>query len=52
MSAEQNIADAMNRWAKDGLDMMGGADGVGLNRLLDDYFLLEDGDPPLPGCKR
>ena len=38
MSAAQRIASALNQWEQDGRDMMGGADGDALDRLLGDYF--------------
>ena len=37
----KNIAAALNAWTREGLDMLGGADGEALGKLLDDYM----GDP-------
>jgi len=52
MSAAKRIASTLNKWARDGLESMDGADSEALNRLLDDYFLCEahQGNPQLPGC--
>jgi hypothetical protein len=55
MSGAERIAKELNKWAREGLDMMGGADGQALNRLLDDYFNCgchneQEGDSH-PGCK-
>ena len=47
VSAER-VAGALNRWASEGLDMMGGADGTALDYLLDEF--LQDGRE-LPVCK-
>lgn len=45
-------AGALNRWAIEGLDMMGGADGEALDRLLDEYFCGgEEGRGQIPGSK-
>ena len=53
MSGANSIAKALNNWVRDGLDIMGGADGAALNRLLDEYFISdgEEGSDPLPGSK-
>ncbi len=50
MSGPQRIASALNRWARAGIDQMGGADGEALDRLLDEFFGEEEGSHPLPGC--
>ena len=46
MSRYQRVASAFNQFMRDGLDMMGGADGKAIDRLLDDYLLeVWDGLP-------
>ena len=50
MPTADKVAQELNRWAKEGLDMLGGSDGEALDRLLDDYFDNEDHEPQLPGC--
>ena len=42
MSRYQRVASAFNQFMRDGLDMMGGADGEAIDRLLDDYLLSEE----------
>ena len=42
MSRYQKVASAFNQFMRDGLDMMGGADGEAIDRLLDDYLLSEE----------
>ena len=38
MSTAEDIARSLNRWAQDGLDLMGGADSHAFTDLLDEYF--------------
>ena len=42
VSRYQRVASAFNQFMRDGLDMMGGADGEAIDRLLDDYLLSEE----------
>ena len=51
MSGAERMASALNQWKKDGLDMMGGADGDALDHLLDDYFQCDE-EEQVPGCKQ
>jgi hypothetical protein len=54
MSLSQRIASSLNQFFRDGLDMMGGADGEAIDRLLDEYLLSdeEEGSHGLPGSER
>lgn len=47
MSTAEDVARALNRWTREGLDIVGGSDGEALSRLLEDYF---DTDTDLPAC--
>ena len=42
MSRYQRVASAFYQFMRDGLDMMGGADGEAIDRLLNDYLLSEE----------
>ena len=44
MSRAQNIARALNSFARDGFDMMGGADGAALAELLGEYLAAPGSD--------
>ena len=44
-------ADAFNHWAREGLDMMGGADGAALAQILDDYLDSQGSDAEPRECK-
>ena len=47
MTSAADVAGALNRWARQDLDMLGGTDGHALESLLNDYFFcLED-----PHCR-
>ncbi len=46
MSGAEEIATALNRFRRDGLDLMGGADSEALAHLLEDYFGQEEVVPP------
>ncbi len=48
MSGPEGIANSLNRWARDGLDIVGGADGDALNLLVSEYF---DSDGSARKCK-
>ena len=51
MSEASKVAQALNLWAREGLDMMGGADGKALDELLNE-FLVEPGSETHPqDCK-
>ena len=52
MSSEASkVAQALNLWVREGLDMMGGADGKALDELLNE-FLVEPGSETHPqDCK-
>ena len=55
MSGADRIARALNNWASEGLDTVGGADGEALDRLLSEYFCgedAEDGNDQIAGCKQ
>jgi hypothetical protein len=47
MANAEEIAAAMNRWSKEGIDLLGGNESHTLNELLDDYFDFRES--PLPG---
>jgi hypothetical protein len=38
MSGAKKVARAFNSWSREGLDMMGGADGAALEELLKDFL--------------
>ncbi len=38
MTSAADIAASMNRWVREGLDMMGNSDSDALNLMMDDYF--------------
>ena len=42
MSGADSVARALNSWASEGLDTLGGADGEALDRLLHEYFCEDD----------
>ena len=49
MSGPERIASALNRFARNGLNTMGGSDGEEMDRLLHEYFNCgehEQEDPP------
>ena len=48
MSGPKGIANTLNRWARDGLNIVGGPDGDALNRLISEYF---DNDQTSEECK-
>jgi hypothetical protein len=52
MSAAKRVAESFNSWAREGRDMMGGADGSAIADLLN-LFLEEPGSEPHPSsdCK-
>ena len=53
MSTARKVANAFNRWAREGLDMMGGADGAALEELLDEFLIHSPGSTVQPQeCKR
>lgn len=41
----------MNQFITDGLDFMGGADREEIDRLLDEYLLVQEDGHGLPGSK-
>ena len=48
MSGPDGIANSLNRWARDGLHIVGGADEDALNLLISEYF---EGDGSAEECK-
>ncbi len=48
MSGPERLANSLNRWARDGLDTVGGADGDALNHLILEYF---DSEVTTEQCK-
>ena len=51
MSSAEQVARALNLWASDGLDLVGGADREALDGLVADYFDLGSQEPDMDGCK-
>ncbi len=51
MSEAQRIARAINSFANDGFDMMGGADGAALAEMLTDYIATPTEAQPLDESK-
>ena len=52
MSGPERIASVLNRFARNGLDTMGGDDGEEMDRLLHEYFNCgEHEQEDLPGSK-
>ena len=53
MSKDTDAARAINRLAKDGLDLLGSADGPALMGFLEDYFCgKEDPGNQSPGKRK
>ena len=46
MSRAADISKALNRWARDGHDILGASDSHAFNNLIEDYFTSEE----LPEC--
>ena len=50
MSAH-SVAKALNSWAKEGLDMLGGADGAALSELISEFMAAPGSEEEQQECK-
>lgn len=45
MDTAEDIAASLNRWAREGINIMGGSESHALEQLLDDYYDLQSSHP-------
>ena len=51
MSRAADLAKRLNSWARDGLDMMGGADGVEISDLISTFMACDEEETQPTECK-